>query len=42
MITVGYGDILPVNNGEMILNIVTMMIACGIFGYTLNKIGTIV
>lgn len=38
-ITVGYGDIVPVNTNEMILCILTMLIACGVFGYSLNIIG---
>lgn len=39
MITVGYGDILPRNEVEMILSVITMMIACGVFGYSLNEVG---
>jgi hypothetical protein len=42
MITVGYGDIAPTNNFETIVNIVSMMIACGVFGYSFNAIGTII
>jgi len=41
-ITVGYGDILPVNTDEMILCCLTMLIACGVFGYSLNVIGSII
>ncbi|KAL4434925.1 hypothetical protein ABPG74_021264 [Tetrahymena malaccensis] len=41
MITVGYGDTLPTNDTEMILCIFTMLIACGVFGYSLNSIGMI-
>lgn len=41
MITVGYGDILPKNAMEMILCVITMMIACGVFGYSLNEVGAI-
>ncbi|KAL4505999.1 hypothetical protein ABPG72_013760 [Tetrahymena utriculariae] len=41
MITVGYGDVLPKTNLEYILCIITMMIACGVFGYSLNEIGLI-
>lgn len=41
MITVGYGDILPVNEFEMMVCVITMMIACGVFGYSLNEIGAI-
>ena len=39
MITVGYGDILPSNYDEMILCIITMLIACAVFGYSINIIG---
>lgn len=42
MITVGYGDIVPSNNSEKILCIFTMLIACGVFGYSLNIIGVII
>ena len=41
MVTVGYGDILPVNPYEMILCVFTMMIACGVFAYAVNSIGEI-
>ncbi|EAR99211.2 cation channel family protein (macronuclear) [Tetrahymena thermophila SB210] len=41
MITVGYGDIIPVNSQEYLLSILTMLIACGMFGYSLNSIGQI-
>ncbi|EAR99319.2 cyclic nucleotide-binding domain protein (macronuclear) [Tetrahymena thermophila SB210] len=41
MITVGYGDITPVNSIEYLLSILTMLIACGMFGYSLNSIGQI-
>ncbi|EWS74975.1 cation channel family protein (macronuclear) [Tetrahymena thermophila SB210] len=41
MITVGYGDILPQNQNEEILCVITMMIACGVFGYSLNEVGSI-
>lgn len=36
MITVGYGDISPKNTNEMIISVLTMLIACGVFGYSLN------
>ena len=42
MITVGYGDITPQTNAEMIQCIITMLICCGVFGYTINSIGVIV
>lgn len=42
MLTVGYGDILPVNHTEMLVSTVNMMIACSVFGFFLNAIGNIV
>lgn len=41
MITVGYGDILPKSKIEMGLCVITMMLACCVFGYTLNEVGAI-
>jgi hypothetical protein len=32
MITVGYGDILPVTKSEMIFCVFNMMISCAVFG----------
>lgn len=31
MVTVGFGDISPVNDREILLCIITMLIACGVF-----------
>ncbi|KRX05690.1 Cyclic nucleotide-binding protein [Pseudocohnilembus persalinus] len=42
MITVGYGDITPVNTIERIFVIVITLISCGIFGYSLNSIGVLI
>lgn len=42
MLTVGYGDIVPVNAIERIINIVVMLLGCGVFGYSMNKIGELV
>lgn len=42
MVTVGYGDVTPVNNVEKLLSICTILIACGVFGYSLNIIGAII
>lgn len=42
MITVGYGDIIPKTTGERMYTMVAMIIASGMFSYTLNSIGTIV
>jgi hypothetical protein len=41
MITVGYGDVVPVNPGEKIFAIFTMLLACGVFAYTMNTMGTV-
>ncbi|KAL4489395.1 hypothetical protein ABPG72_002691 [Tetrahymena utriculariae] len=41
MLTVGYGDVTPVNNAEYSIVICTILIGCIFFGYSLNKIGTI-
>ena len=42
MITVGYGDITPKTTGERMYTMVAMIIASGMFSYTLNSIGNIV
>jgi hypothetical protein len=42
MITVGYGDIIPQNTLEMMVSIITSLIGCGVFAYSLNTIGTII
>lgn len=42
MVTVGYGDITPQNTKERLLTMCSMLIASGVFAYTLNSIGTIV
>lgn len=41
MTTIGFGDIVPTNVGETIVCIFSMIIACGVFGYTINSIGSI-
>jgi len=41
MVTVGYGDIVPVTSTEKIYAISAMLLASGLFGYTMNKIGSI-
>lgn len=41
MLTVGYGDITPTNNHEILFNIFAMFVGCGMFGYSMNKIGEI-
>lgn len=39
MITVGFGDIAPVNELEIITCIITMIFACGVFAYAVNELG---
>lgn len=41
MITVGYGDIHPVNPREYILAIITMLFCCGVFAHGINTIGIV-
>ncbi|EAS07057.2 cyclic nucleotide-binding domain protein (macronuclear) [Tetrahymena thermophila SB210] len=41
MITVGYGDYTPSNPTEMVISIITMLLSCGVFAYSINAIGTI-
>lgn len=41
MCTVGYGDVTPQNNNEIVLSIVTILVTCGVFAYMLNSIGVI-
>lgn len=41
MITVGYGDITPLTSAEKLYTIFCMLLACGVFGYTMNRIGNI-
>ena len=41
MITVGYGDIIPITWIEKIFAIVVMLLACGVFALSMNTIGTI-
>lgn len=41
MVTIGYGDISPVNSIEIIYTIIISFISCGLFGFCINLIGTI-
>lgn len=41
MITVGYGDFVPVTNIERVVGIMAMLISCVVFAYSLNAIGEI-
>jgi len=40
--TVGYGDITPSNTTERVFGIIMLIIGCGLFGYSLDRISTIV
>ena len=42
MVTVGYGDITPKNNIELIVANITMFLACGVFAFSVNSIGVMV
>ena len=42
MTTVGYGDITPFTVNEKAFAMVTMILACGIFAYTVGSIGSLV
>ena len=41
MITVGYGDIVPKTSVERVFGIFVMLVASGMFAYTMNAIGSI-
>ena len=41
MITVGFGDITPDNSSEKIFAMFTMLLACGVFAYTMNTMGVV-
>ncbi|KAL4497691.1 hypothetical protein ABPG73_020788 [Tetrahymena malaccensis] len=41
MITVGYGDIIPVTGIEKAICIIIMIISCGVFAYSMNTVGAI-
>jgi hypothetical protein len=42
MITVGYGDIYPVNDNERLFVILVTLLSCGVFAYSVNAIGNII
>ena len=42
MNTVGYGDVIPITNIEKIFCIGMTLLSCGVFGYAINTIGSIV
>lgn len=41
MMTVGYGDISPTNEGEIIICLITVIIGCVVYAYNINSIGII-
>lgn len=41
ILTVGYGDIVPVTDNEKLFVIVMALVTSGVFGYTVNSIGSI-
>ena len=41
MVTVGFGDIVPVNPYEKIYVIAMTLVSCGFYGYVINTIGSI-
>ncbi len=42
MITVGYGDIVPITTNEMIFCMFAMLLASGVFAFTMNSIGSVI
>lgn len=41
MVTIGYGDVVPVNMYERFYTIFQLLFSCGIFAYCINAIGNI-
>ena len=41
MITIGYGDVVPVTSTLKIVAIIAILIASAVFGYVMNRIGVI-
>ena len=41
MVTIGYGDIVPVTLLEKLYIILFTFVGCGVFGYAINTIGSI-
>lgn len=41
MMTVGYGDIKAINTTERMYVMVMSLFSCGMFGFTINKMGNL-
>lgn len=41
MVTVGFGDVVPISSNEKIYVTLFCLVSCGIFGYAVNTIGAI-
>jgi hypothetical protein len=39
MITLGYGDIVPINTIERGFIVILTMFSCGVFAFSLNRVG---
>ncbi|KAL4470019.1 hypothetical protein ABPG73_016755 [Tetrahymena malaccensis] len=42
MVTLGYGDIIPITIAERFFTIFIVLISCGVFGYCINQVGMII
>ncbi|KAL4491974.1 hypothetical protein ABPG72_008395 [Tetrahymena utriculariae] len=42
MVTLGYGDIVPITIAEKVFTIFIVLISCGVFGYCINQVGMII
>ncbi len=42
MITLGYGDVIPINSYEKVYVIFVTIISCGVFAFIVNTIGSII
>ena len=42
MITLGYGDVVPISKVEKIYVMLVTIVSCGVFAYIVNMIGQII
>jgi|JI7StandDraft_1071085.scaffolds.fasta_scaffold852927_1 hypothetical protein len=42
MMTVGFGDILPVNTGEKVVTALLELLSCAVLGYNVSAIGSLI